>query len=70
MPSRRLAERCFQCGRTRLEVYLDHCIICRRAFCRTCGIDRHGKRFCSIHCAGYFFFGEEEGKEEEDGEEA
>jgi hypothetical protein len=53
-------DRCARCGKTRDEVRLEKCSVCYSMFCRVCASRRHGKTFCSVHCADIFFFGDEE----------
>ena len=57
------AECCARCGSVRGEVRIEKCPICFTWICRACATRRHGKSFCSAHCAASFFFGEEESEE-------
>jgi hypothetical protein len=60
------AEVCLRCGCSSYDRRLSRCSICGRFFCRLCGLQRHGKWFCGLHCADLFFFGDEDEPQEED----
>jgi hypothetical protein len=57
---------CWSCGDTEGEAHLDRCMVCGKWFCPEHSFKQTGRRFCSAGCARDFFFGMEEGEEDED----
>ncbi len=53
-------KQCKKCKASNEDRYLEICTSCREHFCRICAMHRHGKRFCSTHCADLFYFGDYE----------
>ena len=51
---------CSKCAASGERVHLVKCPICHKAVCETCVFNRGGRLFCSVFCADYFFFEEEE----------
>jgi len=58
---------CPNCGRSVDEADLEQCVICRKHFCPYCGETGFGRRFCSLRCRDFFFFGEGDEAEEAEG---
>jgi len=51
---------CFQCQITDEEKDLRKCPVCFKYVCDDCGLSKSGRWFCTIVCADYFFYGEDE----------
>lgn len=51
---------CTKCGKGDERGSLTLCPICHKMVCDDCRYSTSGRWFCSVHCADYFFFEEED----------
>lgn len=58
-------EYCEMCGATGRWLQLYKCPMCHRFFCESCRVSFGGKEFCTSTCGNEFFWGSEEGEDEE-----
>lgn len=49
---------CSLCGLEVPESELQECFICHALFCQFCAVLDYGRRFCSVRCRGFFFWGD------------
>ncbi|MFH1176726.1 MAG: hypothetical protein V1750_04905 [Acidobacteriota bacterium] len=66
MPEPR-GNRCIKCGRENPFWAVGSCVICGNAICHRCATPAYGRSFCSERCADFFFHGEGEDAEVEEG---
>ena len=58
---------CLKCGRDGPSWALRACPICGQTICTKCATFDYGRFFCSRRCGHYFFHGETEEDEREEG---
>lgn len=58
-------EYCEMCGTTGKWLQLLKCPMCHKYFCEACRYDFGGKQFCTANCGNEFFWGSEEGEDDE-----
>lgn len=58
-------EYCEMCSATGTWLHLNKCPMCHKYFCDKCRVNFGGKEFCTADCGNAFFFGSEDGEDEE-----
>ena len=58
---------CSRCQVSEEERRLESCATCKKPFCHECAYQVGGKEFCAKVCGEFFFFGDGDDEDDEDG---